>query len=97
MDINPTVIIAAIGLTLTLLLIFAGIVGGFVRMESKISSLTEDRNEMYRHVENGEIHHKAGDLDRRFTELAHQLTSVKDDVKEGFQKIADRIDRMLEK
>lgn len=91
MELTPTIVIALIALAVTLLGVFAGIVAGFVRIESRTNSHTEDIKELFRHSENDRIHHPADELDRRFSVVDRAASEIKAEI----VKLGERIDRFL--
>lgn len=90
---TPTLIIAIIGLIFTLLTAFAGVVAGFVRIESKTNVNTADISELFKHSEDRTVHHPADELDRRFSVLDVGVAEIK----KGIDKINDRFDKFFSK
>jgi hypothetical protein len=101
LEITPGLIISAIVALVVVLTAFAGIIGGFVRMESKTNQHTLDINDLYQKVDSHEkdarIHHDGEDLNRRFTVVEEGIKGINDAIKSGFEKINDRIDRLMNK
>jgi hypothetical protein len=87
---------AIVGLAV-LLGIFAGVVGGFVRMESKSNQNTSDIADIYRtmekHTENRNIHHDGEELDRRFNVVESGMHKIE----KGIDKLVERFDKFLNK
>lgn len=101
MEISAGVIISAIVAIVVVLTAFAGIIGGFVRMESKTNQHTLDISDLYVKVEthagDARVHHDGDELNRRFTVVEEGIKEISQQVKTGFEKVADRIDRLIEK
>lgn len=93
MEITPTVILGIAGLVLALFTAFAGIIGAFVRLESKTNAHTTDITELFKHTEDRSIHPPADDLDRRFLALADGM----DKIEKQLEKLIERFDRFLNK
>lgn len=72
-----------------------------VRLEGKSTTAVEKADKLaidvYAHTENTKIHHNADDLDRRFSELKEDITEIKTNIREGLEKIGNRIDRLFTK
>lgn len=99
MEITPTVVISGLVALVVILTAFAGIVGGFVRLESKTNANGNDINELYREVEkhrdNRNVHHDGDELDRRFGVLTEGMNDIKEQVKDGFKEITHRMDNFI--
>lgn len=94
MEISPTFL-----LTLGIALLSG--VAWLIRLESKTSTNTRDLDtlskDVYEHSSNGNVHHSADDLDRRFNELKDDISEIKDNIREGLKEIGHRIDRLFTK
>ena len=97
MDMNPGTVIALIGVTLGLLTAFAGVVGGFIRIEVKTNTNTQTIDELWQkvdqHSQDRSIHPPVDELDRRFDEVKDGMQKID----KGIEKLTERFDKFLTK
>lgn len=83
-EISPTLLV-------TVALAEIAFIAWLIRLESKTNANSEDIKELFRHVENPEIHHRADDLDRRFDMLITAITKIETSI----DKLMERFDKFL--
>jgi hypothetical protein len=93
MEISPTLIVAIIGISVTVLGLLAAVHARFVRLEAKSGAYDQDISELYKHAEDRSIHHPQAELDRRFNVLEGGMEKIE----KGIEKLVQRFDNFLSK
>lgn len=76
---------------ITVLLAIGGVIVWLVRMESKTNNNSVDIDELYKHVNDRDIHHPSDKLET----IMDTVKELRSEFKSSMAKLTDRIDRML--
>lgn len=76
---------------------FIGLIVWLVRMEGKTNTNATDIEDLYDHARDQKIHPNNDELERRFSGFSTAMGEMRTEMRQGFTKISDRLDRILDK